>query len=315
MSKLIDLTGLRFERLVVEERAVAPEGAKEVYWRCRCDCGNIAIVRGTHLRQGKIKSCGCYGKSHNKIDMTGLRFGKLVVIQEAEKRADANGPSWICKCDCGNIKTILGRNLRSGTTKSCGCLNIEQASVLGSTNMIDLSNQHFGRLIALHPTDKRYARNVVWHCVCSCGKELDVPSNLLREKKVSSCGCLGRSRGEEAIRKFLTEEGVLFEQEKCFETCRADSGYPLRFDFFVENKYAIEFDGEQHFKATSGWNTEDHLKQVQQRDAVKTEWCQNNNIPLIRIPYYHLDNLTFEDLDIKTSRFIVKKEKENKYVE
>lgn len=304
MGKLIDLTGLRFGKLVVEGRAIAPSGAKEAYWKCQCDCGNTTIARGTHLRQGKIKSCGCYGNGY-KIDMVGLRFGRLLVIQEVEKEPDVNGPSWVCKCDCGNEKIILGRSLRTGHTKSCGCLNVEQASAQGRANIIDLSNQRFGRLTALYPTEKRSARSVVWHCICDCGKEVDVPSNLLRDKKVSSCGCLGRSKGEEAIKDLLVKNGFCFEQEKRFETCKSVQNAFLRFDFFIEGKYAIEFDGEQHFKATSGWNTEENLARVQERDSIKTKWCQDNDIPLIRIPYTHLEKLTIDDLRLESTKFLI----------
>ena len=55
-----------------------------------------------------------------KIDLTGQRFGKLTVIQEAGHK---NGRSiaWLCHCDCGNDKIIDGHSLRIGSTKSCGC--------------------------------------------------------------------------------------------------------------------------------------------------------------------------------------------------
>lgn len=62
MAKIIDLTGQRFGRLVVIERAenkVFPSGQKQPTWRCRCDCGAETVVQGGHLRGGQIKSCGC----------------------------------------------------------------------------------------------------------------------------------------------------------------------------------------------------------------------------------------------------------------
>lgn len=65
---LIDLTGKRFGRLTVIERTedhVAKSGRKRVMWRCVCDCGNETVVAGDNLRDGRIKSCGCYG-----IEMT-----------------------------------------------------------------------------------------------------------------------------------------------------------------------------------------------------------------------------------------------------
>lgn len=58
---IIDLTGRRFERLfVLEYTSTAKNG--QTLWKCRCDCGNIKIVRGSHLRGSKIRSCGCLHK-------------------------------------------------------------------------------------------------------------------------------------------------------------------------------------------------------------------------------------------------------------
>ena len=51
-------------------------------------------------------------------DMTGLRFGHLVVIGLSHKAHDT---VWDCQCDCGNMKKITGSNLRAGTVKTCGC--------------------------------------------------------------------------------------------------------------------------------------------------------------------------------------------------
>lgn len=58
-------------------------------------------------------------------DMTGKRFGRLTVIEPAF--VDARGEwHWACKCDCGNLKTVAGNKLRSGNTRSCGCLQTEE---------------------------------------------------------------------------------------------------------------------------------------------------------------------------------------------
>lgn len=57
-------------------------------------------------------------------DLTGLRFGRLLVIGPDEK-AVSGKMMWICKCDCGNEKSIPGANLRKGVVTSCGCLQAE----------------------------------------------------------------------------------------------------------------------------------------------------------------------------------------------
>ncbi len=64
------------------------------------------------------------------IDLTGQRFGRLVVIERAEndKRGRAR---WVCRCDCGEQKTISGHNLRNGRARSCGCLQKEVTAQRG----------------------------------------------------------------------------------------------------------------------------------------------------------------------------------------
>lgn len=64
--------------------------------------------------------------SHNKINNVGKRFGRLLVIASYESYVTRTGKKksmWQCKCDCGNDVCVMGTNLMSGHTKSCGCLN------------------------------------------------------------------------------------------------------------------------------------------------------------------------------------------------
>ena len=67
------------------------------------------------------------------IDITGQRFGRLVVLRQGPRRpANSGGSNWICLCDCGSEFTAIGSNIRKGDTSSCGCLAREWASSLGS---------------------------------------------------------------------------------------------------------------------------------------------------------------------------------------
>lgn len=60
------------------------------------------------------------------IDITGQRYGRLVAISKSK---NVNGrTSWLCKCDCGNMKNVTSNSLRRGAIKSCGCIRKEQAS-------------------------------------------------------------------------------------------------------------------------------------------------------------------------------------------
>jgi len=59
------------------------------------------------------------------IDITGQRFGRLVVVMESTYRGNKSGTWWECVCDCGKEIRVLSVGLREGTTKSCGCLFID----------------------------------------------------------------------------------------------------------------------------------------------------------------------------------------------
>lgn len=61
-----------------------------------------------------------------KLDLIGVRFGRLVVTSLSDKKGNRGQRKWECVCDCGNKKTLQGENLRSGSSKSCGCLFKEQ---------------------------------------------------------------------------------------------------------------------------------------------------------------------------------------------
>lgn len=62
------------------------------------------------------------------IDLTGIRFGRLSVIEKAErpKHVKSTSQYWLCKCDCGNEKIINSHGLMTGNTTSCGCYNKEK---------------------------------------------------------------------------------------------------------------------------------------------------------------------------------------------
>jgi hypothetical protein len=127
-----DLIGQKFGRWTVLEKVEKPEYLKGdgTYWLCRCDCGNEKIKSRRNLLNGDSSSCGCYQKEQASKaylnDLTGKRFGKLVVISRAENNINSSGRVkvvWLCKCDCGNKTNVTSGELKSGDTKSCGCLS------------------------------------------------------------------------------------------------------------------------------------------------------------------------------------------------
>ena len=237
------------------------------------------------------------------IDLTGQRFSRLVVLERLDKRG--NEWYWKCQCDCGNICEVRGVSLRSGSTKSCGCLKKEKDH-MPKGNVKDEIGNKYGHLTVIARAGSGKSGEALWECECDCEAKthLVVYGHNLRRGHTQSCGCERRSHGELKIEQILKENNVSFVQE--YRPFKFSSGKYASFDFYVENKYLIEYDGETHYMANlHGWHTEDQLKAQQERDIIKTQWCKDNNIPLIRIPFSQFTKLTFQDLCLETSSFIV----------
>lgn len=64
------------------------------------------------------------------IDLTGMRFGRLMVIERTQ--SDSPHAVWRCKCDCGQERVVIGQNLRRHQQKSCGCLDLERKTIHGA---------------------------------------------------------------------------------------------------------------------------------------------------------------------------------------
>lgn len=129
-------------------------------------------------------------------DLTGERYSNLVVL-----RRDENGgspPRWICRCDCGKEKSILGGSLRAGKNKSCGCKKTEKFEERAKKRFVDLTGKKFGALQVVHQLASSRHSNSRWLCRCECGRE--VVRHYTSLKTAKSCGCLrSRARDNELV--------------------------------------------------------------------------------------------------------------------
>lgn len=119
------IIGMKFGRLTVVQEAGRSRN-QAILWECKCDCGAVAFATSAELKSGHKKSCGCLKRVSRAIDLKGQRFGMLV----AKRRVGTNKHRkalWRCKCDCGNLTTVSSVDLKSGNTKSCGCLGSNYA--------------------------------------------------------------------------------------------------------------------------------------------------------------------------------------------
>ena len=227
----------------------------------------------------------------------GNTYGYLTVVARAENNKDGRA-QWLCKCKCGNEVIVLGKHLRSGNTKSCGCYQKERAIESNQSRSGDLTGKRFGKLVVLkedgYVTHTNGKRNRLWLCQCDCGNQCHVQHQYLNFGDTSSCGCIN-SKGNMTIHRLLTLKQVKFETEYTFNDLFGDGGRQLRFDFAVLNddntlKCLIEYQGDIHYDTSHhGWNTKESFEHRQIYDARKLEYCQNNNIRLYYITY--LENI------------------------
>lgn len=124
--------------------------------------------------------------------------------------------------------------------------------------MKNLTDKRFGRLIAKYPTDKRYQKKVIWHCVCDCGNEIDVVSTYLTNGDVKSCGCLYDDTAVSNIRSGYESQRVDGVASQLFaDKARKDSstGYRGVTRYYTrknkKERYRawITVKGEKHYKA------------------------------------------------------------------
>lgn len=110
-------------------------------------------------------------------NLLGQRFGMLEVIKRDGAMPDGEA-TWICKCDCGNTKSIRGSVLvRKNGTKSCGCL-------MG--NPIDLSGKRYGALTVIKKSENK-GNKTMWICKCDCGNEAVVSGGNLQSGHTRNC--------------------------------------------------------------------------------------------------------------------------------
>lgn len=137
-----DITGKRFGRLVALW-PVGRDGRRNHVWLFRCDCGRFKPIRLTNVTglgvRSSNRSCGCQrginsvsaaeiGGAKKFVNLEGRKFGRLRVMEYVEKRHYPSGACshiYRCLCRCGRVKLVTGEALKSGNTKSCGCLRRE----------------------------------------------------------------------------------------------------------------------------------------------------------------------------------------------
>jgi len=127
-------------------------------------------------------------------------------------------------------------------------------------------------------------------CLCEkCGKYFSSAPHTMLDGG-NGCPNCTISRGENKIKNWLNNEQIDYQCQKTFEDCKDVRVLP--FDFYLpEYNVAIEYDGIQHYVAKDFFGGNDSLDKLKKHDDIKNDFCIDNNIRLIRIPYTQYENI------------------------
>ena len=158
---------------------------------------------------------------------------------------------------------------------------------------IKMSNYQIESLKKIHDNKYQYEKEVKnGRISIKCDKHDWFEQSYWQHTYGNGCPKCKSSKGEKKIRNYLKSIGEKFEEGYMFDDCRLDK--KLKFDFYLLNKnICIEYDGKQHFESVEYFGGEKDFAKRKKRDIIKNEYCSNNNIKLIRIPYFKFDDINF----------------------
>lgn len=268
---------------------------RHTYALAQCHCGNTVEVPLTKITTGKLVDCGC-GRKDRRRAATLSKYSHLIeqkingwtVLEILPQQEDRHTYAK-CRCQCGTVTKVRITYLVNGRSKDCGC---GRKATLRETRTRNLVGCRFGKLTVVELLDAsdQFGRRM-YRCLCDCGAETIVASISLANGHTSSCGCLN-SYYNMYIHRYLEKRGINHQTEYGVQI----DGRRYRFDFYLPDyNLCIEYDGVQHFepKSFNGDQSaaEENLRALQERDAIKDAYCRNNNIHLLRIPYWEAKNI------------------------
>lgn len=204
------------------------------------------------------------------------------------------------KCKCGNTFEMSFTNFKLGKhqCQKCSCKDANESKCKYTyENVYDLVKEHNGLLLT-PKTSKYITRKSNLLIKCECGDVFATSLFMLLDYNKFTCNVCSfknapSSKGEIKIRKYLDYRNIKFKEQYSFDDCK--NKYVLRFDFAIFDEYKnislIEFDGVQHFKSFEFYGGEKTYLEILKRDNIKNKYCLDNNIKILRIPYFKYDNI------------------------
>ena len=196
----------------------------------------------------------------------------------------------------GEVEACLLNFLNKKRCPKCGIQKRDECLRNNVDNVERIINSVNGNIL-LNKNEYKNAHELNLKIKCGiCGKMFVTSLHNYKKGYIKCKECSFRiSNGELFIKKYLENNNIHYKQEYWFKDCRNIK--PLRFDFYLpDHNIAIEFDGRQHYdenpyKYYGIKEAKKKLKSLKNRDNIKTKYCKDNSIKLIRIPYWKIEKI------------------------
>lgn len=260
--------------------------------KMRCSCGNEFTARFDNFRSqvGSRMCSKCYARTKPQCTPTPeLEISKFISDNSGSiyvrGYTSAHRKMWL-RCVCGNEFETTLLNFKLGKRKCDGCRtppHNRHTEVKIKRLIREESECEYvsGWVVSTKPFRVR----------CVCGQEFETLLSNFRAGKKQCDTCSRRqSSGERRVEAWLVTNGVEYQTQKRFKGCKDKRSLP--FDFYLP-KYntCIEYDGQQHFRDHAAFGWKDSFPKISYRDSIKTVFCEDKGIRLLRIPYTQFENI------------------------
>lgn len=247
------------------------------YYCRKCNAKNVSEIRINNNKESKVE------KFNDKIK----ELGYDTIATDNDYIGCKEPMPFICQ-KYGLQYLSLDQVNQGVICPECGKLLKGKQSLLSKDEIINIVESNDGCKL-LNPEDyvNCFEKNLKIKCK-TCDNIITTSISIFKVTTGKCSKCINKeSVGESIIREFLELHNIKYKQEKRFEDCK--NIHCLPFDFYLEEfNTCIEFDGKHHFCDV---NYEGQYEKVKFRDSIKDDYCKENNIKLIRIPYYERDNI------------------------
>lgn len=253
----------------------------KIHLRCNV-CGYILFVQPLSLYMGHgCANCGGTRKKTHEEFVEELAI-KAPHIEVLGTYKGCHTPIEVKCKKCGRISKITpGSLLKHGGCSRCSGIErktkerfIEEMKIINP--YIEIVGDYINNYTPIE-----------YYCKICETTSFAKPHTLL---KTGGCNHLKWSRGEEKIAKWLSNNNIEYIKEYSYQDCK--DIMPLPFDFYIpKNNILIEYDGEQHYKSVKMWGGDNAFEKRKLHDSIKTKYCLDNKIKLLRIPYWDFDNI------------------------